>query len=171
MPPATSSGARPMAASTWERETLPDEHAEPEDTAIAGKIESHQRRLGLEPRQRKARRVGQSRPGLGEDRHVGRGGLQFNLQPVAQRLDTGPLVRRPQRRGKAGDGGHVLRPGAALQLLPAAMQQRLERQPFAQDQRPGPLRPAELVGRQAHHVDAQHAQRSGILPSACTASL
>ena len=57
--PRASSGGTPMAASTWEGWTLPDEQAAPEDTAMPSRSKRDDGGLGLDAGDREQRRVGQ----------------------------------------------------------------------------------------------------------------
>ena len=94
-------------------------------------------------------------------------------QPVAQRAD--PLDRRArplghrdaQRRGHGHDAGDVVGAAAALALLAAAEEQRLERHAVAHHERADTLGPAELVGadrdelgrRRAPAATSSHSER------------
>ncbi len=55
----------------------------------------------------------------------------------------------------AGDGGDILRAGAAAVLLPAAFEQRQDAHALAHKQRGGSLRPVELIRGQAQRIDAE----------------
>ena len=58
-------------------------------------------------------------------------------------------------RGKARDARQILGSRAPAALLPAAAQQRFERQIVGNHQRPDARRAADLVGRQAHELDPE----------------
>ena len=123
----------------------------------AGAVEQEQERLALDAGDADVRRsgdLGRRRHGLDEARD---GGLQPGHQAVAQGADAldhrGPLGRGdPQRLGHADDAGDVVRAAAAVALLAAAEEERLERHAVADDERADALRPAELVGTDGDEV-------------------
>ncbi len=59
--PCASSGPTPMAASTWDGWTLPEEQAEPEETAIPSEIEADHRGFRPHAGNREQGGVGQAR--------------------------------------------------------------------------------------------------------------
>ena len=84
-------------------------------------------------------------------------------QPVPQGRHMGGVFRktgRPllRRRGKGGDLGHGLGAGAQAVFLISAVDQGRQVQALPDIQGAAALEPADLVGGQAHQVDAVHGQ-------------
>ena len=97
-------------------------------------------------------------------------------QPVAQRGDPRALgdplgVGRRSAAAIATIAGHVVRPAAAVALLAAADEQRLDRHTLADDERPDALGPAELVGLSDIRSTCGHSWRRSSQHAACTASV
>ena len=150
-----------MASSTWEGWTLPEEQAEPEETATPS-------------RSKPITAVSALRPGAVNSVVFGsRGTSAQNTRrsavcrsPFSRRsrkpsnLTASPLS--PAHRclhggAKACDPRNILRSGAAPQLLAATTQQRLEPcEAVAQNQRADALGAADLVRRQRHQIGTYH---------------
>ena len=115
-----------------------------------------------------------SRPTLADGRHGldASQGRRPAARPRAGRAAPRPArpSRRARRRGDAQrlghghDAGDVVRAAAAVALLAAAEQQRLERHAVAHDQRADALRAAELVGADATRGAAAAATRGDVEP-------
>ena len=94
-----------------------------------------------------------------EDGDGGFGLTQPRFQPVAHGRDLAgarEVVLRKRRGGaEADDAGGVLGAAAQAPLLPAAVDERRDVEPCAHDERADPLGAGELVGGDAHHVDAE----------------
>ncbi len=87
---------------------------------------------------------------------------QARFHAVAQtRREIRPVGRQIGRDPEADDGGDILGSAAPPLFLPAATQQRRERQPVADIERAGALRPAHLVRRQGHQIDVQRCDIDG----------
>src|SRR5579875_116244 len=127
-------------------------------------VEGEEELLALDPLDEE--RAGARYPQAPRDARTqaGDGGHEAVLEAVTQRTDArrrlGSTGGGRLRRGGHGDGaGDVLRPGAQGRFLAAAEEQRAQGRSRAsrRDEGPDPLRPAELVRRQAHEVaPSQH---------------
>ena len=155
--PWASSRPNPMAARTCEGWTLPDEQAEPEDTAIP-------------PRSKPITAVSALSPGTVNRVVLGRRGAppENTIIPGVCRKPLLKALRRPSQPGRVAlQGGHggpdrraegrdprdILGAGPAAELLPAATQQRL--QPLhllGHNQRTDALGAADLVRRKRDQI-------------------
>ncbi len=160
-----SSGATPMAASTWDFATLPEEQAEPDETAMPSRSKAMSSVSALMPGCREASGVRQTLGIPAKDRGI----RKFRLKPIAQSADIEALFG--SRRGKTGNRRNILGAGPRRSSWPPPMHQRCHGEAVADDQRARPHRPAELVGRNAHQIDAEHAEIDRNLAKACTASV
>ena len=155
--PWASSRPNPMASRTCEGWTLPDEQAEPEDTAIP-------------PRSKPITAVSAFSPGTVNRVVLGRRGASSEntiipgvcfrpvLKAVPQALQPGRIALQgghgsPHGRAERRDPRDILGAGPAAQLLTAATQQRL--QPLhvlGQNQRADALGAADLVRRKRDQI-------------------
>ena len=92
---SASVSGRPMAASTWEGRTLPEEQAEPDGERDALDVERHQQRLRFSARASERPRCWRSRGASGADEITASGQIScdFGLESVAQR---GRAARPPR---------------------------------------------------------------------------
>ena len=153
--------SRPIARSTCEAPTLPDEQAAPALTATPFEIEGHDQRLGVHPGVGDGERVGQARHPLPDRKRARHQSHHVALEAVAQRGDRPPcLPRGVARRGpEGGDGRQRLGARAQAELLAAAAQFGREFDAVADDQDAGALHPTDLVPGERHEIDLERAQR------------
>ena len=140
---------------------MPDEQAEPEDTAIPGEIEADHGGFGLQAGNRE-------QGGIWQPRHVvrehddARGLPQARFKPISQRFEADGIALQRRHRGlrrgaEAGNARDVLGPGPAPQFLAAAAQQWLEaQQPSARTNGADALGAADLVRRKRHQIGTHH---------------
>ena len=117
---SASAGSTPMADSTAERVTLPDEQAAPCADADPRQIQRHDLRLGLHARHRDAGGVDQPRHIRAEDhrrRAIARSPASSRSRSVAV---SSPSTRGLRRRAKARDAGDILGAGTTIGFLSAA---------------------------------------------------
>jgi hypothetical protein len=104
----------------------------------------------------------EAQPGAATHRVLGRRGAG-RLEPLGRRVTPGGVPGRlgdvapggVGRRAEAGDAGEVLGAGAQAALVPAAVELAVDGHALGEGQRPDPLRPADLVGRQGQGVGAE----------------
>ena len=149
--PRASSLPNPMASSTWDGWTLPDEQAEPEDTAIPPRSKPITAVSALSPGT--VNRVVLGRRGTSSENTIIPGVClrPFSRQPGCVAFQGGYC--RPHGSAKRRNARDILGAGPATQLLPAAAQQRL--QPlhvFREGQRPHPFRATDLVRRKRDQI-------------------
>ena len=156
-----SSGGTPIAASTWLGATLPDEQAEPEDTATPSRSRRDDQRFGRNPVDRDAKRLRQPRRAARRRRSAVPGVADDACKPVAPaRPDRRPSPDRPSAAVAAAPKPAIAAtfsvPARRPLLLAAAGEERREGEVLARPHdRAGALRPADLVGGQGQHVDAE----------------
>ena len=155
--PCASSLPTPMAARTCDGWTLPDEQAEPEDTAIPPRSKPITAVSALSPGTVNRVVLGNRGDLLGKHDHVRRL-LQAGLKAVPQAPQPGCIAFQgghgsPHGSAKGRDPRDILGAGPAAQLLTAATQQRL--QPLhvlGQNQRTDALGAADLVRRKRDQI-------------------
>ena len=158
--PCARSGPTPMAASTWDGWTLPDEQAEPDDTAIPSRSKPITAVSAFSPGTVNSVVFGSRGTSSREHDHA-RGLLQAGLEPVAQALHAVGVAFQgghggPRGSAKARNARDILGSGPAAQLLSAAAQQRLQPlHALGQHQRADALGTADLVRRQRHQIGLQ----------------
>ena len=150
-----------MACSTCDGWTLPDEQAEPEDTATPARSKPITAVSAFRPGTVNSVVFG-SRGTLGSE-HDDAGGLpQAAFEPVPQGFDANGVISKRGHGGlcgsaKAGNPGNVLGSCPAAPFLTAAAQQRLKsRQPLGQNHGADPLGAADLVRRKRHQIGTYH---------------
>ncbi len=157
--PRASSPGTPMAASTCEGATLPDEQAEPDDTATPSRSKPITSVSALPPGIATSVVLGSRSASAPKITASGRERAQAVLQPLAQRGhvtdfrgERGPHGRR--RGAERGDCRDVLGARARAALLTAPLDHRIgEMQRLvALDQRARALRAAQLMGAQRQQV-------------------
>ena len=155
--PWASSLPTPMAARTCEGWTLPDEQADPEDTAIPPRSKPITAVSALSPGT--VNRVVLGRRGTSSENTImSRSLLQAGLKTVSQAPQPGCIAFQGGHGGPHGsaecrDPCDVLGAGPAAQLLTTATQQRL--QPLhvlGQNQRTDALGAADLVRRKRDQI-------------------
>ena len=174
--PCASSGPKPMASTTCDGWTLPEEQAEPDDTAIPARSKPITAVSARSPGTANKTVFG-NRCTSSENTTAPGVCSQAALQPGPQRSPRDRQSRSRSAsaaldgRAKAGDPGDVLGPGPPALFLTAAAQQRLQvLDPLGQHQRADALGTADLVRRQRQQVGAVDLRSNGILPSAWMAS-
>ena len=145
-------GATPIAASTCDFATLPDEQAEPEETAMPSRSKAISRVSANMPGWAKQVVLGSRSASLPKIT----ASVKRFLKMVPQGFDIQMSFLR--HGGKAGNAGEILGAGAAAQFLAAAMNERIKRQAVAHDKRAGAHWAAELVGGDGHQIDAEQAK-------------
>ena len=157
--PRESAGSTPMAAKTLEACTLPDEQADPEDTAIPLRSKAIIAVSALTPGTANKVVLGRRGALAPKITACGVASLEAGLKPVAQGRHAGSVRQacgRGRRGAEAGNAGDVLGSRAQIALLAAAFDQRLgDMDVAAADQRAHALRAAELMGGDGHEIGAQ----------------
>ena len=149
-----------MARSTWDGSSVPEEHADPVETATPFEVERDEQRLGLDTVEADVGRVGHPPGRVAVDdgaRHAGQD-PGFETVPQARDVARSVLELRPGDAGGGAqprDGRHVLGTRPATPLLPAAGRGRDQPPAAPHPERAGALRPVELVGRQRQQIDAE----------------
>ena len=186
IPPETHAQWRPRPAparppspsSTCERRTLPDEQAEPDDSATPSRSKAISAVSALSARNREGQRVRQPRGPGREDHRSGATGLQrrprLRRAARASRADSchRALRRRSGRGAEAGDRRDVLGPGPPAPLLSAAAHEPVGHStgPARGRWRPTPFGPPSLCAERVSASTPSAARSTGSLPAACTAS-
>ena len=154
------SAGTPIAASTWLGATLPDEQADPEDTATPARSSA-------------ITSVSAGTPGIAKHSVCGKRATPA-LNTVARGADDRRASRSRQpahwpRLSRSARAASAAAPKPAMAatfsvparvppLLPAAGQQRRKGDVLARPHDGArSLRPADLVGRQGQHIDAERA--------------
>ena len=154
MAPFAMSGATPMAASTCDFVTLPDEQAEPDETAMPS-------------RSKVISRVSANRPGTAKQVVLGSRSTSppkitahleaAILRLIAQALDISMIFSRA--RGKTGNGRQDFRCRPCGAVPAAAMNKRFQWQSHrARPARPQPSGTTNLVGGDGHQIDAEQTE-------------
>ena len=161
--PRASDAETPIAASTWEGVTLPEEQAAPEETAIPSRSKAMTAVSAFMPGTANSVVLGsRSAP---DPKMITSGEIAFSpasslsrSAPMWARSCSKPARAAAAARAEAGDRRHVLGAGAGAALLPAALDQRLEVERLAAlDERADALGGADLVPRQRQKIGAESA--------------
>ncbi len=164
--PRASAGATPIAASTCEACTVPDEQAAPDDTAIPLRSKAIIAVSAFRPGTVRQRGIGQPRRVSAENDRLRRKRSEFRLPadratpPCAPASAARAASAAAQAAPKPAMAATFSVPARSAALLAAAADQRRgDMEVVASHQRAGALRAAELVRRQADQVGAE--RRSG----------
>ena len=152
---------RPIARSTCDGSSVPDEQADPVDTAMPSRSSAISR-LSASTRSKLMLVVfgtrGVARAVDGRARHAAQDARpRADRAARATRAASARELRaaRAARRRPAGDRRHVLGARAAVALVLAAGDDRQQARAALDPQRAGALRAVELVRRQRQQVDAE----------------
>ena len=177
--PAASAGATPMAASTCEAVTLPDEQAEPDETATPARSSAIRAVSALMPGTANSVVLGSRAARRAENR---RPRARCCRSPASSRSRSARHVAgtprpRPAARPRAAAPKPAMPatfsvPAAAAALLAAALEQRIGDMQRSRrlDQRADALRAADLVRRQRQKIGAERVDIERNSPGAWTAS-
>ena len=159
--PLASSGPAPMASKTCEGCTLPEEQAEPEETATPARSKPITAVSAFSPGT--VNSVVFGRRGTVSEKMIAPGCLaQPAFQPVSQAFEASGLLHQAAhgsryRRSEPGNSRYVLGSRPASPLLTTAAQQRLKpRQALGQHQRTDALGATDLVRRKRHQISIQY---------------
>ena len=166
MAPRMRPAGTPMAASTWDGVTLPDEQAAPDDTATPSRSSAITAVSAFTPEAANRVVLGSRLTSSPKMTACGAAALSPDFEPVAKRRHPGGLIAPTaacSHRGRAetGDAGHVLGAGTRAALLPATLHLGVKIERIALDQRAGALRPADLVRGQRHQVGTERLEIAG----------
>ena len=163
MAPCLKSCAIPIASRTWDRPTLPEEQAEPEDTATPPRSSAIISRSALTPGMLNALVLGSR--GRPAPKITASGASHSSAASNRSRSCAETRCTDFRQGGFRGgpegrNGGHVLRTAPQAPLLSTAAHQRLELQILAQhDSGARSRQAAELVPRQKHDVGPESRRR------------
>ena len=152
---------RPIALSTCDGSSVPDEQADPDDTAMP----SRSRPISSDSDSMRSKLMfvvfgtrGAAAPFRCRARHRREDApSRADRAAPRRRAPSSRIFCRAQLGGRAepDDAGHVLGAGAAIALLPAAGHERQQPHALAQPQRADAFRSVELVRRDRQQIDAQ----------------
>src|SRR6266566_227226 len=162
-----SCAGTPMAESTCEGWTLPEEQAAPEETAIPSRSNAITAVSAFIPGTANRVVLGSRSAAAPKMTTSGEAALRrassLSRSAAMRALRAKPVARCRCRRAEARDGGHVLGAGPQVALLTAALDQRIEevKRPRSPNERADALGGADLVPGQGQKISPEGVDIAG----------